>query len=372
MQPVLSGKKVLVAPLNWGLGHATRCMPIIDALLAGGAEVHLGGDGDSFRLLREAYHELPAHELPSYNIQYPAGKGGAWKTLFKAPGIIKAIRKERWVVQQLAKDLGLDIIISDNRYGAHTGEALSVFMCHQLRVLPPKGLRWVAPVIFKWHQHFFGNFDRIWIPDYADDFNLSGILSHGIKTGLPTDYIGPQSRFQGMTTPTTNGNYIAIVLSGPEPQRTLLEELLLAQASPLNQPVVIVRGVVEPGEVLQSGHIRLINYLHKEALFNLIAGASVVVCRPGYSTLMDLSQLGKKAILIPTPGQTEQEYLAENLADQDFAVLQAQSKLNLKQALQALEKVQPIPSLQLDSVLLEEAIQKLAKLIQDQKALLEK
>jgi uncharacterized protein (TIGR00661 family) len=368
MQPVLSRKKILVAPLNWGLGHATRCMPVIDALLAAGAEVHLGGDGDSFRLLREAYPELPAHGLPSYNIQYPAGKGGAWKTLFKAPGIIKAIRKERLVVQQLAKELGFDIILSDNRYGAHTNEALSIFMCHQLRVLPPKGLRWAAPVIFKWHQHFFGNFDRVWIPDYANDFNLSGILSHGLSTGLPTDFIGPQSRFRGLASPTADGHYIAIVLSGPEPQRTLLEELLLDQAQTLDQPVVLVRGVVEPGDLIINGRIQIINYLHKEALFDLIARASLVICRPGYSTLMDLSQLGKKAILIPTPGQTEQEYLAENLADKNKAVLQRQTKLNLKEALVHLEIVQPIPSLQLDSDLLEVAIHKLAKLIQDRKA----
>jgi uncharacterized protein (TIGR00661 family) len=367
MQPVLAGKKILVAPLNWGLGHATRCMPVIDALLSAGARVYLGGDGASFKLLKEAYPQLPAYELPSYNIQYPAGKGGAWKTLFKAPGIIKAIRKERLVVHQLAKELGLDVILSDNRYGAHTNEALSIFMCHQLRVLPPKGLRWGAPVIFKWHKHFFGNFDRVWIPDYADDFNLSGILSHGLTTGLPTDFIGPQSRFQGMASPGREERHIAIVLSGPEPQRTLLEELLLHQAKTLDQPVVLVRGVVEPGEVIIQGHIQIINYLHKEALFDLIARASLVVCRPGYSTLMDLSQLGKKAILIPTPGQTEQEYLAENLAERHSAVLQRQSQLNLMEAIKELETVQPIPSLKLDGVLLEEAILKLARVLQDRK-----
>jgi len=372
MQPVLAGKKILVAPLNWGLGHATRCMPIIDALLSAGAKVHLGGDGASFKLLKEAYPKLPAYELPSYNIQYPAGKGGAWKTLFKAPGIIRAIQEEREVVRQMAIDLGLDVILSDNRYGAHTTEALSVFMCHQLRVLPPKGLRWGAPLIFQWHKHFFGKFDRIWIPDYAEDFNLSGILSHNLTTGLPTDYIGPQSRFQGLRAPSRVKQHIAIVLSGPEPQRTLLEELLLQQAKTIQQPVVLIRGVVEPGDVIIRKNIQIINYLHKKALFDLIASSALVVCRPGYSTLMDLSQLGKKAILIPTPGQTEQEYLAENLASMQAAVLQKQSKLNLSKALQDVEQVQPIPAIQLDGALLDGAIAKLAKCLQDRKVLPER
>lgn len=356
----IKGRKILIAPLNWGLGHATRCMPIIDLLLSKGAEVHIGGDGGSFDLLREAYPGLPAHSLPSYNIEYPAGEGGAWKTLFKAPSIIKAIKEERRAVAALTAKMGFDIILSDNRYGAHCPDALSIFMCHQLRVLPPKGLRWGAPLIFRWHKSFFGRFDRIWIPDYSESPGLSGMLSHGLNTGMPTSFIGPQSRFSSLEKPAGSpGNYIAIILSGPEPQRTLLEIQLSEQATNLSKPIVMVRGVVEKGSPEVKGHLTKVNYLHKQELFDVIYHADWVVCRPGYSTLMDLSQTGKKALLIPTPGQTEQEYLAENLAEAGAALLQWQSKIDLQEAEQSIGKTSGIPGLKLNQSLLEKALEEI-------------
>lgn len=363
MQPNLSGKKIMIAPLDWGLGHATRCIPIIDELLQQGAIVHLGGDGASYTLLKEAYPFLPAHDLPAYNIEYPSGTSGAWKTLFKAPDIIKAIKEERKVVDQIALQEGLDAIISDNRYGAHTPRAHCVFMCHQLRVLPPKGLRWGAPIIFRWHKSFFGNFDSLWIPDYENAHNLSGILSHGLKTDLPTYFIGPQSRFSGLKVEERQENYVAVVLSGPEPQRSILEEILTQQLIELGTKAILVRGVVEKNVEVEIGLLKKVNYLHKEELFKLLSHASWVICRPGYSTLMDLSLMQKKALLIPTPGQTEQEYLAENLAAKGAAIVQVQKKIDVKNAIEQLEKVNPIPTILFDQKLLEEALFALAEKI---------
>ena len=365
MQPNFSGKKIMIAPLDWGLGHATRCIPIIDELMKLGAKVHLGGDGASFKLLKEAYPHLPAHDLPAYNIEYPSGTSGAWKTLFKAPDIIKAIKEERKVVDKIALQEGLDAIISDNRYGAHTKNSHCIFMCHQLRVLPPKGLRWGAPVIFRWHKSFFSNFDSIWIPDYEGDKNLSGILSHQLKTGLPTYYIGPQSRFRNLEMPlfSPKKEHVAIVLSGPEPQRSILEEILTRQIIALDIKATLVRGVVEKCGDVVTGKLKVVNYLHKEELFKLLSTASWVICRPGYSTLMDMSLLKKKALLIPTPGQTEQEYLAENLESNGCAIVQHQKKIDLKAALLLLDKIQPIPTISFDQKPLQDALSSLSDAI---------
>jgi UDP:flavonoid glycosyltransferase YjiC (YdhE family) len=331
MLPDFNGKHIMVAVLNWGLGHATRSIPLIDKLLQCGAKVSLAGDGAPLQFLREAYPALEWHALPAYNIQYPSGFSGAWKTVFQAPAIIKAIREERLVVDQLVQQHQIDAIISDNRYGAHSENAYSVFMCHQLNVLPPKGLRWGAPVIFRWHKSFFKRFDHIWVPDFPEAESLSGILSHGLKTDMPTTLIGPQSRFLGMTTTAPTESFpVVAMLSGPEPQRTLLENILLEQLPVLGTKVLLVRGVVEPGSAVENNNITKVNYLHKEALFQHLSAAEWVICRPGYSTLMDLTVLGKKALLIPTPGQTEQEYLAEHLAAQGLAVVQRQKKVTLK------------------------------------------
>jgi UDP:flavonoid glycosyltransferase YjiC (YdhE family) len=345
MLPDFKGKHIMVAVLNWGLGHATRSIPLIDFLLQCGAKVSIAGDGAPLKFLSEAYPTLEWHALPAYNIQYPSGFSGAWKTVFQAPAIIRAIREERLVTDQLVQQHQIDAIISDNRYGAHSDKAYSVFMCHQLNVLPPKGLRWGAPLIFRWHKTFFSKFDHIWIPDLPEQESLSGILSHGLKTDMPSTFIGPQSRFVGMKPAESVAPFpVMAMLSGPEPQRTILEEILLQQLPELDTRVLLVRGVVEQGFPIEKNHLTVVNYLHKEALFHYLNAAQWVICRPGYSTLMDLSVLGKKALLIPTPGQTEQEYLAEHLSSQGLAVVQRQNKVSLKDALENVRHIQPLPA----------------------------
>lgn len=362
MLPDFKGKHIMVAVLNWGLGHATRSIPLIDLLLQCGAKVSIAGDGSPLQFLREAYPNLEWHALPAYNIQYPSGFSGAWKTVFQAPAIIRAIREERLVTDQLVQEHHIDAIISDNRYGAHSDQAYSVFMCHQLNVLPPKGFRWGAPVIFRWHKQFFGRFNHIWIPDFPETESLSGILSHQLKTDMPTTFIGPQSRFVGMKPAASAEDFpVVAMLSGPEPQRTILEEILLQQLPELEAKVLLVRGVVEQGSTIEKNNLTVVNYLHKEALYQYLNAAEWVICRPGYSTLMDLSVLGKKTLLIPTPGQTEQEYLAEHLSSQGLALVQRQNNVQLKDAVKNIRHIQPLPTTSTRPDLLNAALQALAE-----------
>lgn len=357
MQKLFSGKKILVAPLNWGLGHATRSMPVIEKLIASGAEIHLAGDGAPLQFLSEAFPDLEVHQLPSYNIEYPAGWGGAWKTVFSAPKIIQAIKDEHKVVERLATDLKLDAIISDNRYGVYSSGIPSVFIGHQLRVLPPKGLRWGSGVILAWHRKYLKSFTEIWVPDFPGEDNLSGILSHGVNTGIPVKFIGPQSRFAKLAGErNVSEEKIIAVLSGPEPQRTFIEKKLIQQLKSLGESTLLIRGVVKKGESVEDENLQIINYLHGEALFRELKNAKYIICRPGYSTLMDLVHVGKKVILIPTPGQTEQEYLAENLGKRSQAVVQRQSSFDLTDAISQLQHVEPVPQITTDINLLEEQL----------------
>ena len=357
MQQILKGDKILVAPLDWGLGHAARSIPIIQRLLELGAEVILAGDGMSFRFLRQAYPDLDAYELPSYQIEYPAGWGGAWKTVFKAPKIIRAIREEHQEVQKLVNNLGIGIILSDNRYGVYASQIPSIFIGHQLRVLPPKGFRWASDVILAWHRQFLKHFDEIWVPDFPGQQNLSGILSHGVKVGVPIRYIGPQSRFTGSSilsgSPKEN---IVALLSGPEPQRTILEDILTRQLTELKLPAVLIRGVMDNEPIREIDNLKIIPYLHQKELQQVLESAKVVICRSGYSTLMDLMSFNTEMILIPTPGQTEQEYLAEELATKGVAVIQKQVKLNLRRALDQVHNTKSLPFLEQNWSLLDAGI----------------
>jgi uncharacterized protein (TIGR00661 family) len=344
MERILSGKKIVVAPLNWGLGHATRSIPLVERLIHFGAEVHFAGDGASLKFISEEFPTLKTHILPSYNIEYPTGWGGAWKTVMKAPSIISAIKEEQKEIQNIIAENKIDGIISDNRYGVYSDKIPSIFLGHQIRVLPPKLFRWGSGVILYWHKSFLKKFSEIWIPDFEDENNLSGILSHDLSIKIPIKYIGPQSRFSSydLSNKENNGNILA-VLSGPEPQRSFFEQKITEQLQEINTPSVLIRGVVEEGKNQQKGNLTIKNYLHSKDLFEEISNAKCIICRPGYSTIMDLALFGKKVILIPTPGQTEQEYLAENLAIKGKAVVQKQKSIHLKEAILQLEKIEPLP-----------------------------
>lgn len=361
MQTSLKGKKILIAPLNWGLGHATRCVPIIEQLLNIEAEVILAGDGAPLQFLKELYPQLTAYELPSYNIQYPAGWGGAWKTVFQATRIIQTIRNEQKVVEKIVEEAAIDVLLSDHRYGVYSSKVKSIFIAHQLKVLPPKGLRWGAGVILAWHKTFLKHFNEIWVPDFEGANNLSGILSHNVKTGVKTRFIGPQSRFSlsKEEVTSTHENIVALI-SGPEPQRSFFEQLLFEQLQSINQPAVLIRGVVSPEKNHNVGNVNIIHYLHGAELKKVLSSARLIISRPGYSTLMDLSYLNKKSLFIPTPGQTEQEFLAENLAKKGCAIVQKQSQLNISKALEQLENIRPIPSIKTDENLLKTALLSLA------------
>lgn len=328
----LSPPRILVAPLDWGLGHATRCIPIIRRLLQAGCTVLLAGEGKTEHLLRTEFPHLLHLHLPGYRVRYArTGWGLAAVLAQQLPQILKSIKAEKSWLEKVVTEHRIDAVISDNRYGLHHPEVYSIIMTHQLQVQTPLGRAGnalVQQVLYR----YINRFDACWIPDYETAPGLAGALSHPARLPrIPVSYLGPLSRFA--KSEDSLPHYILVLLSGPEPQRTLLEEKLLAQVKGYGQAVLFVRGL--PGTVglpQVPYHVNIVNHLSANALQKALEGAQWVVARTGYSTVMELMALQKKSILIPTPGQTEQQYLARLLMQSNHALCIPQHKFDLSKA----------------------------------------
>ena len=294
-------RNILIAPLNWGLGHATRCIPVINALIENNFNPIIASDGMALQLLKKEFPLLTHLELPPYDIRYP--KNGAsfkWKLLRSLPQIILASRKENKLVKQWVKTYNLQGIISDNRFGVYHQTVPSVYITHQLKVLSGK----TTEISTDLHHYVIQKFDECWVPDVVTRPHLSGKLGRLKKATFKLKYIGLLSRFQKKKLPIIYK--LLVVLSGPEPQRTLLETKVLIALSDYVGEILIVRGIVENKQVIeQHENITQYNFMTSEQLEDAINSSAIVLCRSGYSSLMDLSVLEKKVFLIPTPGQYE-------------------------------------------------------------------
>lgn len=324
-------KRILVAPLNWGLGHASRCIPIIHILVQQGYEVLLASDGRALQLLKAEFPNLPSFELPAYRITYRS-TNMFWNIGWQLPKIIRAIILERYAIKKLVRQEQVDIIISDNRFGAYAKNCRNIFLTHQLHLKIP--FRPLAAFV-NWCNHFFiCQFDECWIPDFAEaKHSLAGSLSHPILPTFPTHYLGTISRLQSIQKGFLWD--IFILLSGPEPQRTFLERKIIEQLKNKKLRAILVQGKTEKKESYQlTPLIHVVSFMTSEEINTTAAAAQLMICRSGYSTVMDLYQLGKPAILIPTPGQTEQEYLAQTLKKKGIFYTQSQEGFDLKQALE--------------------------------------
>ncbi len=333
--------RILVAPLDWGLGHATRCIPIIRYLQEKGCEVLVAAEGKILELLKLEFPNLTFVDLRGYRIKYAATKVGLFfKIITQIPQILQTIRYEKKWLDQFLKAHAINAVVSDNRFGLYSSSIPSVYITHQLRILAPGGGPAEA-FLQKLHYKYINRFQACWIPDAKDMPNLSGVLAHPKHLpNIPVSYLGPLSRLQ--KHPSSIQYPVLALLSGPEPQRTLLEDVILQQISQTNVKVVLVRGLPQGGpakensllvKLKESGKLSVYNHLPSEVLGNLIQASEWVIARTGYTTVMDLVHLGKKSVLIPTPGQTEQEYLGKYLKQEGIAYTVSQDGFSLTQAL---------------------------------------
>lgn len=353
----MNPKKVVVAPLDWGLGHATRCIPVIEALQKKNCEVFIASSGSALALLQKEFPELKFFELTPYTVEYSSRIPFILSILLQIPRFLKTISREHAQLKQIIDEHKIDLVISDNRYGCRSKKIPSIFICHQLNIQLPTGLRWLQPIVNYFHHRSIKKFAQCWIPDQHGEFNLTGKLS---DVSFPAKNIGILSRFRKTTTEIKYD--LAVILSGPEPQRTILEEIIRKQVPKEKLKTILVRGVIE-NEVAwkQERNVSVVNFLQTRELEEVMNQSSLIVARSGYSTIMDLARLEKKALLISTPGQTEQEYLATRLMNRKICYSVNQKKFDLAGALAAADSFSGFSNIESESKLLSLALDEVLK-----------
>ncbi len=318
-------RRILISPLDWGLGHASRIIPLIDKYLELGDNVIIAGSGMSLNLLQKQFPHLQSIEIPSFTMRYSAGKSQVWAVAKAFPSLIYYSIKEHKALKRIVNDENIDFIISDNRFGLYHKSVPSAYITHQLLIKLPKGWSWLEPFAAFVHRCIINKFTECWVPDFESCQNsLAGELSHPTKLPKNVKYIGVLSRFNLSersvgTLGSCVRNQILAILSGAEPQRTMLEEeLLISLQEDQHENIILVQGKVEAEQkVSKVGKVTVYNYMNTEQLQEHILKADEIICRSGYSSIMDLYALGKlkNATLFPTPGQSEQEYLAEYISN---------------------------------------------------------
>lgn len=356
--------RVLVCPLDWGLGHATRCIPLIRALLANGHQVRIGASGGGLGLLRGEFPDLDVFEFPGYRVRYAASPRFFLPVmLWQLPRVLSGMREESRRLERILADHPADVVISDGRYGVRPRWLPGIFITHQVFIRIPgrfPGLAWAERILLALNLRRLRAFDAVWVPDFPGADSLSGELSH--KPGAPAalEFIRPLSRFTDSAVPGPEVDILAVV-SGPEPQRTLFERILRKQMSGMQGTRVLVRGL--PGSLTETsrngspgglhGGSRIISrkgtaivpggftefdHLPGVELAGLFGAARMVVVRSGYTTVMELAGLGARAaLMVPTPGQSEQEYLADHLERAGAAIRMDQHSIDLPSARKRLE-----------------------------------
>ncbi len=335
-------RKILIAPLDWGLGHATRCIPLIRFFQEKGREVVVASSGEALVLLKAEFPKIVFFELPAYNVHYEFDSM-AVNMMLQLPKLRSVIIKENQALQKILINFSADLIISDNRYGIHHPEIPSVFLGHQLAVQMPSPIKVFSKLSLKWHSRMLEPFNQIWVPDFAAQSNLSGKLSHGIKMKRPIFFIGPLSRFKRDDIVEENLPLL-VLISGQEPKRSQFEKQIIEQLCDWNEEVILLRGLPSEENVLetQNKYLKIFNHKESKDLESLILRAKRIICRSGYSSIMDFAALHKRVLFVPTNGQTEQEYLAEYLTESGLAMSATEKNLNIIQNLQQLDLISPL------------------------------
>lgn len=299
------GQKVLIAPLHWGLGHATRCIPLIREQLAQGNEVLIAAHGDVRLLLEKYFPAVEFVDLPFMAITYPRDGNMVRHFLWHGPAIVRSIIGEHRLLQRLVRERGIGLVISDSRFGLWTHLARCIFVTHQLEIQSPV-MQGLINTLNRW---VMSRYDEVWIPDTHEFPGLAGKLSHPPRLPENARYIGPLSRFDRPVQRQAPRWKAVAIISGPEPQRSMFEADVVRRFVESGEPALILRG--KPGEGHREiGNLKLTGHMDDAELLAELAQTELVITRSGYSTVMDMHVLGLRPEWHPTPGQTEQEYLA--------------------------------------------------------------
>ena len=334
--------KVLVAPLDWGLGHATRCVPVIRELLNQGAEVELAVVRANAGLLRGVFPELRQRLAPSYNIVYPKHGYNMGLWLVKNGAHLRAVMNyEHRFAEEMVRRYHYDVLLSDNRFGFYSRNAKSIYMTHQRRIAFPRVLSAFEPIGMLWHASVMKRFDEVWVPDLPEPPGYAGSLSHVNRSPVSVKYVGALSRFDGENLSVKSDvryRFVAVV-SGVEPARTRFENLLRKTLVKIPGRHAIILGKPSLGvKSSNEQNLDLFTHLPDDQFAAVVRNAEWVVSRGGYSTVMDMAVLGARCVFVPTPGQYEQVILGRDLTREGFAVTIDESKFSTESLLAAISE----------------------------------
>jgi UDP-N-acetylglucosamine:LPS N-acetylglucosamine transferase len=332
-------KRVVIVPLNWGLGHATRLIPIISELKKSGAEILMGGSPSHLSLLKKEFPDLWEIRIPYSKIELTGGNSQLMAITCQLPKLFLGIIREHFALKNIIRKWKPDAVISDNCYGLWNRKVRSIFITHQVNIKIPRRIRFMEKSLNRLNHWFIKQFDECWVPDLPGDRGFSGVLSDNYDEKLLVHYIGILSRFRDhkpaeSTAINSSRKKILVILSGPENQRTQFEKIILRQLPfiPEEFSCTVIRGLPSETELPVKG---CFNYRDTGEMYSLMKEADCIICRSGYSTIMDLVMTGKSAILVPTPGQTEQEYLADSLSKKGYFQMMKQNNFSLLKAVES-------------------------------------
>ncbi len=335
--------KVFIAALDWGLGHTTRIMPLINQLINENHQLVIGCSELQKKIYKDHFTGLTYTNIVSSAPVLGGKKSQAGSYIRFVPGFLFSMVKENKQLRKLDNIHHFDIVLSDNRYGLYLPGRKNVLITHQLNIILPPGLKqftaFTNRIIHKW----INRFDFCIVPDYMHSVRLSGRLSDIFSGCMPqVKFIGPLSRFQFVKEKKTVVPELLIIISGPEKQRTVFEKIIDGQLNEVGKKFSFL--VVMGKPLAKNGNRKgFKNHLRSDELKYLIRNSTYIICRSGYSTIMDLVYLGRTALLVPTPGQSEQEYLAGQLSKQGWFIMENQKGFNLKSAIERLRQFNPRP-----------------------------
>jgi hypothetical protein len=327
-------KNILICPLEWGFGHAGRMIALASRLREMNYNILFGAGEKHLTFIRNEMPGLTYINFPGFRPGYSRFLPQYIILLLEIPLLLFHIIREHIRLGRIIPEHSVDIVISDNRFGLWNKSIKTIYVTHQPLIPLPKPFSFLEFIGVLLHRLVIIKYSLCFIPDLPGDLNLSGRLSHCVKLPQNVRFVGILSRFSG-TSPSRDeshdgtGHY-TVILSGPEPQRGILEKKLTHILKDKKHPSIFLLGNPDkPDSMIRSGNIICYNHLPGPAMKEVIAGSEAIVTRSGYTTIMELVSLNCSALLIPTPGQTEQEYLARYLSEKGWFTTVSQKKIDM-------------------------------------------
>jgi predicted glycosyltransferase len=355
---------ILICPLEWGLGHAARMIPLARKLREMNHNVIIGSGEEHLSLFRKELPGLLLINFPGFKPGYSRFLPQYLSLLFKTPLLLYHIFAEHYKLKKILAENSVDIIISDNRFGLWNTSVTSVYVSHMPLIPFPEPFKFLESIGVALHKKIIKKYSFCYIPDLPGDLNLSGRLSHGIKLPDNVRFIGILSRFinsdrQQNETPKKS-EHITVILSGPQPQREILRQKLIPLLKDIQTQTIIFEGKpYKSGDIVRYGNISFYSHLPAPKMKEIIESSRNIIARSGYTTIMEMVSLKCNALIIPTPGQTEQEYLAKYLSEKGWFSTITQGELKDRISFRPYK---PIPHGEINSqsrILLEEALKEL-------------